>query len=130
MDRLGLGSDVVFLDGVAEEDKPALYAAALVFAWPSRYEGFGLPPLEAMAVGTPVLCANASSLPEVTGTAALSLDPDDVDGWAAALERIGQDDALRRDLAVRGRAQAARFTWEHTVEGLRRVFGLVLGYPV
>jgi len=125
---LGLteGRDALFLDWIAEEDKPALYAAAAAFVYPSRYEGFGLPPLEAMASGTPALCSNASSLPEVTGDAALLLDPEDDAAWADALARIDGDAALRADLAARGHARAATFTWDVTVAGLIRVFRGVL----
>lgn len=127
--RLGLveGRDMLFLDWIDEGDKPALYAAAIAFVFPSRYEGFGLTPLEAMASGTPVLCSDASSLPEVAGDAALLLDPDDDAAWAGALLRIDGDEALRADLAARGRARAALFRWDDTVAGLRRVFRGVLG---
>lgn len=124
--RLGLGGSVLFLDWVEEGDKPALYVAARALVYPSRYEGFGLPPLEAMAAGTPVLCSNASSLPEVVGEAGLLLDPEDVEGWAEALRRVSEDDALCADLSRRGRGQAAAFTWEHTVAGLRSVFAQAL----
>jgi len=117
---------VLFLDQIPDEDKPALYAAATAFAWPSRYEGFGLPPLEAMASGTPVLCSTSSSLPEVTGDAAIGLDPDDVDSWAEGFVRIAQDEPLRAQLAAKGRLQAAAFTWDRTVSGLRQVFRQVL----
>jgi len=124
--RLGVASETLFLDWIADEDKAALYAAATAFVFPSRYEGFGLTPLEAMAGGTPVLCSSASSLPEVTGDAALLLDPDDADEWANALVRIDADDALRADLAASGRVRAATFTWDDTVAGLLRVFHRVL----
>jgi len=124
--RLGVTSETLFLDWIADEDKAALYAAATAFVFPSRYEGFGLTPLEAMAAGTPVLCSSASSLPEVTGDAALLLDPDDAEAWANALVRIDADDALRADLAARGRARAATFTWDDTVAGLLRVFQRVV----
>ena len=124
--RLAVESDVLFLDQIPDEDKPALYAAATAFAWPSRYEGFGLPPLEAMASGTPVLCSTSSSLPEVTGDAALGLDPDDVDAWAEGFVRIAQDEPLRARLAAQGRQRAAAFTWDRTVSGLRGVFRQVL----
>jgi len=125
--QLGVASDAIFLDWIAEEDKAALYAAATAFAFPSHYEGFGLTPLEAMASGTPVLCSSASSLPEVAGDAALLLGPDDAAAWADALVRIDSDETLRADLAARGRAQAATFTWDDTVAGLLRVFHQALG---
>lgn len=124
--RLGVASETLFLDWIADEDKAPLYAAATAFVFPSHYEGFGLTPLEAMAGGTPVLCSSASSLPEVTGDAALLLDPDDADEWANALVRIDADDALRANLAARGRVRAATFTWDDTVAGLLRVFQRVV----
>jgi glycosyltransferase involved in cell wall biosynthesis len=124
--RLGLDREVLFLERPTDDDKAALYAGALAFLWPSRYEGFGLPPLEAMACGTPVVCSDASSLPEVAGDATILLSPDDVEGWAEAMRRLDADEAPRRDLAERGRRQAAQFTWERTVEGLRGVFDAVL----
>ena len=119
----------VWLGPVPEADLPALYAAATVFVFPSLYEGFGLPVLEAMACGTPVVCSNTSSLPEVVGqtieaqssasysseqTAALLVDPTDTNALAAAIARLMTDEALRRELAQRGLAQAARFSWERT----------------
>ena len=124
--QLAVESDVLFLDQIPDADKPALYAAATAFAWPSRYEGFGLPPLEAMASGTPVLCSTSSSLPEVTGDAALGLHPDDVDAWAKGFVRIAHDEPLRARLAAQGRQRAAAFTWDRTVSGLRHVFRHVL----
>jgi glycosyltransferase involved in cell wall biosynthesis len=96
---------------VPPEDLPALYSAARLFVLPSLYEGFGLPVLEAMACGTPVVCSNASCLPEVAGDAALLVEPHDVDGLAAALERVLSDEALRRVMIERGLAQVARFSW-------------------
>lgn len=93
------------------EDGPLLYRACTVFAFPSRYEGFGLPPLEAMACGAPVVVSNASSLPEVVGPAALRVAPDDLAGWAAALSRLLNSPQLRDELRRQGFAQAARFSY-------------------
>jgi len=114
--RLELGAAVRFLGPVSEADLPALYAAALAFAFPSEYEGFGLPLLEAMACGTPSMTSTTSSLPEVAGDAALLVPPTDVAAIADALTRLVTDSALRADLARRGRARALQFTWERTAE--------------
>jgi glycosyltransferase involved in cell wall biosynthesis len=102
---------VRFTGYVADEDLPAIFAAAMVFAFPSLYEGFGLPPLEAMACGTPVVCSKRSSLPEVVGDAALTVDPSDTDALRAALRRLLRDAELRAELRARGLRQAARFSW-------------------
>jgi glycosyltransferase involved in cell wall biosynthesis len=112
LSALGL-QDVVKLTGfVADEQLPALLNAAEVFAFPSHFEGFGLPPLEAMACGVPVVCSNASSLPEVVGEAGLLVAPDDLHAWVEALDRLLSDPALRQDLRGRGLARARQFTWE------------------
>ena len=95
-----------------DEDLPALYNAATLLAMPSRYEGFGLPVLEAMACGTPVVCSNTSSLPEVAGEAALLVPPDDVRAWTQAIARVWNEGALRAQMRARGFAQASYFTWE------------------
>jgi glycosyltransferase involved in cell wall biosynthesis len=97
---------------VSHADGPLLYNAATAFAYPSRYEGFGLPPLEAMACGTPAVVAAASSLPEVVGDAALRVLPDDMPGWANALWRLLADERLRAELRRRGLARAALFSYE------------------
>ncbi len=110
--RFDLENDVCFTGYVADEDLPALYSAAEAFVFPSLYEGFGLPPLEAMACGTPVITSNASSLPEVVGDAAISVDPYDIDALAAAIGRVLGDAPLRAELRARGLARAAQFTWE------------------
>lgn len=110
----GLASRVLFTEYVREEDKPALYSGATVFAFPSLYEGFGLPPLEAMACGTPVVASNTSSIPEVVGKAGVLLSPHNETGWVNALNRILQDDAYRARLAGQGLQQAKRFSWEET----------------
>ena len=97
---------------VADEDLPALYTAAEFFVFPSVYEGFGLPPLEAMACGTPVVCSNVSSLPEVVGKAALTCDPYDEAALAEALRLLHRDRELRAHLREKGLARAARFSWQ------------------
>lgn len=112
LEQLGLSESVVFTGGVPSEDLPALYSGALCFVLPSLYEGFGLPVLEAMSCGAPVITTNVSSLPEVAGDAALLVDPQDMLGLAMAMQRLCQDEALRREMSARGQAQAARFSWE------------------
>jgi glycosyltransferase involved in cell wall biosynthesis len=101
---------------VGDAHLPALYAGALVFAYPSVYEGFGLPPLEAMASGTPVLTGNRTSLPEVVGDAGLMVDPYDVDALADGLRTLLTDDALRERLRERGVERAKDFTWARAAE--------------
>jgi len=105
---------VHFVDFVPEEAKPALYRQARVFIFPSIYEGFGLPPLEALACGTPVVGSRAASLPEVVREGGILLDPDDINGMAAALVRLLTDDAFHAELRRRAIQRAARFTWETT----------------
>jgi glycosyltransferase involved in cell wall biosynthesis len=112
LSALGL-QDVVKLTGfIADEQLPALLNAAEVFAFPSYFEGFGLPPLEAMACGVPVVCSNASSLPEVVGDAGLLVPPDDPRAWVEALDQVLCDPGLRAELRGRGLARARQFTWE------------------
>jgi glycosyltransferase involved in cell wall biosynthesis len=110
--QLGLASRVRFLGYLPDEDLPALLSGAAAFVFPSLYEGFGMPVLEAMACGAPVLTASDSSLPEVAGDAALLVDPTDVHAIAAGLRQIVGDERLRADLRARGLARAAAFTWE------------------
>jgi glycosyltransferase involved in cell wall biosynthesis len=105
---------VVLPGYVAGEDLAALLSGAEAFVMPSLYEGFGLPVLEAMACGTPVICSNTSSLPEVAGDAALLIDPYDIEGWADAVMRLLTDHTLRHDLSTRGLERARSFTWENT----------------
>jgi glycosyltransferase involved in cell wall biosynthesis len=120
--ELGLENRVILPGFVPDEDLPAVYSSAEVLAFPSIYEGFGLPVLEAMACGTPVVCSNTSSLPEVAGEAAVLLAPDDVRGWEQALHQVVTDASLRLDLRQRGLAQAARFTWEATARQTQAVY--------
>jgi glycosyltransferase involved in cell wall biosynthesis len=108
--------DVILTGYVADEDLPALYRAARAFVYPSLFEGFGLPPLEAMACGTPVVTSDVTSLPEVTGDAALLIDPNDERALANAMIEIVNNDALRAELRERGIAQAKKFTWRDAAE--------------
>jgi glycosyltransferase involved in cell wall biosynthesis len=109
--KRGLDQRVHFLGFVADADLPALYSTASLFVYPSLYEGFGLPALEAMACGTPVVASNQSALPEVIGEAGLLVDPGDIEALAAAMARLLTDTSLRQKLAQAGRARAASFTW-------------------
>jgi glycosyltransferase involved in cell wall biosynthesis len=118
----GLGERVSFLGRVPDADLPPLYSAAAAFAYPSLYEGFGLPPLEALACGAPVVCSNRSSLPEVVGDAALLVDPTNHGALATALGRLLDDAALRQQLRARGLARAAEFTWERAATATARVY--------
>lgn len=110
------------LGPVAESDLPALYGSATLFVYPSRYEGFGLPPLEAMACGAPVICSHAGSLPEVVGDAALLADPDDAQALAAAIDRVFADSALRATLREAGLARAALFSWRRAAQETLAVY--------
>ncbi|MBI3977475.1 MAG: glycosyltransferase family 4 protein [Chloroflexi bacterium] len=112
--RIAASDAVVRLDFVADDDLPALITLADAAAMPSLYEGFGLPVLEAMACGCPVVCSNGSSLPEVAADAARLVDPTDVEAIADGLAAVLTDATLRKRLASAGPAQAARFTWEQT----------------
>jgi glycosyltransferase involved in cell wall biosynthesis len=120
--RLQLHKHVRFLGYLPEETLAVMYRLAGVFVFPSLYEGFGLPPLEAMASGTPVITSNASSLPEVVGDAALLVDPYDPDAIADAIRRIVSDETLRADLHRRGLARAKEFSWKQSVARVRRIY--------
>ncbi len=119
--RLGVGHRVIFTGYVPDGDLPALLSGAQLFVFPSLYEGFGLPVLEAMACEVPVVCSDTSSLPEVAGDAALLVSPTDTAGLAAAMNRVLTDPELRRTLVSRGKAQAAGFTWRRCAEQVLKV---------
>lgn len=121
-ERLDVGESVRFLPGVSEAELPALYAGAELFVYPSLYEGFGLPPLEAMACGAPVVCGDRSSLPEVVGDAALLTDVRDPKALASAIGRALADQALREWLRAAGLRRAASFSWRRTAEATLRVY--------
>ncbi|MET0650654.1 MAG: glycosyltransferase family 1 protein [Pyrinomonadaceae bacterium] len=121
-----LGESVLLTGYVSEGDLPALYTGALLFAYPSFYEGFGLPPLEAMSCGAPVLTGNLTSLPEVVGDAGLTVDPFDPDALAGGLARLIDDDALRADLRRRGLERARHFDWRDTARMTLQVYRRVM----
>ncbi len=114
--QLGLQDRVRLIGRVSDADLPRWYSACAVMAYPSLYEGFGLPPLEAMACGAPVVTSNVTSLPEVVGEAGITVAPTDVRALAEALHRVLSDDALRADLRAKSLARAAQFTWQRTAE--------------
>lgn len=113
---LGLSDDVRFIGWVDEAHKPALYRGAACAVFPSRYEGFGLPVLEALACGAPLVTSNAASLPELLGDAGFALDPDDVQALAGAILACLVDASLATELRRRGPEQAARFRWTQTAQ--------------
>lgn len=114
--NLGLTERVVLTGYVPDADLPVLVSGALAFVYPSLHEGFGLPVLEAMACATPVVCSNASSLPEVAGNAALLVDPLDTESLAEAIGRVVIDERLRRTLVERGSKQIQRFSWQRCAQ--------------
>lgn len=114
--RHGLGDEVRLLGPVADEDLPLLYHAADLFAFPSLYEGFGLPPLEAMACGLPVVASGAAALPEAVGEAALLVEPEDTASLAAGLARAMRDEGLRQELSRAGLERVRCFSWERSAD--------------
>lgn len=124
--RQGLEGRVHFIGFVDDADLPALYSAADLFLFPSLYEGFGLPILEAMGCATAVIASDASSLPEVAGDAAVLLPPDDRVGWTAALDRLLADDAARRRLAEAGRRHSRAFSWQTAAQQLLTIYHQLL----
>jgi glycosyltransferase involved in cell wall biosynthesis len=125
--ELGLEPAVVFTGFVSQEDLNALYSAATVFAFPSLAEGFGLPVLEAMACGAPVVGSKASAVPEAVGAAGLVADAQDPEAFADALARVLRDDALRAGLREKGLHRAREFSWERTAEGTLAVYRELAG---
>ncbi len=125
INRLELDNFVRWIGMVDEEDKPVLYRNAETFVFPSRYEGFGFGPLEAMACGTPVVTSNSTSLPEVVGSAAFAVDPDDEREMAGAIIASVIEEPLRAELRSKGLEQAARFSWQKTATETALVYDLV-----
>lgn len=126
VERLGLEERVLFLGYVPEEDLPALYNLADLFVYPSLYEGFGLPPLEAMACGTPVVVSDTSSLPEVVGDGALLVPPRDVEALGEAMEKVLSDPPLREELRRKGLERAKRFRWGEAAKRLLALYERVV----
>ncbi len=126
VEELGLTDHVRFPGYVLYEEQPLWYGGATAFVYPSTYEGFGLPVLEAMACGAPVVTSTASSLPEAAGDAALFVDCRDEEALAAAIERLAGDPVLRADLARRGPARAALFPWSRTADETARVYARMI----
>ncbi|HEV3485160.1 MAG TPA: glycosyltransferase family 1 protein [Vicinamibacterales bacterium] len=124
--RYKLHKHVRFFGFVPDRTLAVLYRLARVFVFPSLYEGFGLPPLEAMASGTPVITSNVSSLPEVVGEAAFLIDPYSPEAIADAMRRLLSDESLRADLRARGLLRAREFSWERSVARVRQIYDEVL----
>jgi len=114
-----------FAGYVVDDDLPALYSLATLFAFPSHYEGFGIPVLESMACGTPVICANNSSLPEIAGDAALLIEATDTEALADAMHQLVIDTSLREGLIQRGYEQARKFEWEEAARRLLDVYSMI-----
>jgi glycosyltransferase involved in cell wall biosynthesis len=123
----GMEERMIHVEYVNEEDLLLLYNACGLFVYPSIYEGFGLPVIEAMACGTPVACSNVTSLPEVAGEAALYFDPLSVEEMAGAIAKAVQDEKLRDELSRAGRERASTFSWKKAAERMHDVFREVLG---
>ncbi len=130
LDHLELHKDVHFTGYLPEEDLPAIYNGADLFVFPSLYEGFGLPVLEAMACGTPVVTSNRSSLPEVAGEAALLVEPDDENAIAIAIQQILSDRTLAEELVLKGMERAREFSWQRTARETIAVYEEVLGEKI
>ena len=118
----GIEKEVIFTGYVEEQDKPYLYQMASLFMFPSLYEGFGMPVLEAMAAGVPVITSNTSSLPEVAGDAAILIDPYDIEGMAMAIEAVLCNEAMRQELIHRGYNQVKKFNWDDSAQKLYRIY--------
>jgi len=122
VDELKLTKKVIFTGYIQEEDKPVLLSGAAVYCFPSVYEGFGLPALEAMVCGTPVVASNTSSIPEVTGKAALLVSPHDEEGWIRAIQSILRDYKLAARLRADGLEQAKKFSWASAAQETLKVY--------
>ena len=122
IDALNLGDEVIFTERVSNEELAAYYSNAECFVFPSLYEGFGFPPLEAMSCGCPVISSNVSSLPEVVGEAAIQVNPHDIDGLAKAIQEVLTNENLRGKMIHEGFKQAQKFSWEHAAQETLEVY--------
>ena len=123
--NLDITRDAIFLDYIPDIELARYYSSAILLAYPSLYEGFGLPPAEAMACGCPVVTSNISSLPEVVGDAGLLVDPYSTQSLAQAMRRVLTEDKLRDEMIVKGLEQAKKFSWEKTIEQTLEVYDKV-----
>jgi len=126
--KMKLTKSVRHLGYIPHNHKVLLMKEAIAFVFPTLYEGFGLPVLEAMQMGVPVLSTNTSSIPEVSGSAAMLCDPNDVDGFAEGMQRLLTDEALRKTMSVNGKLQAQKFSWEKTAKQTLEVYKKVTSY--
>ena len=126
IDKLGIKKEVFFSGKLTDAELINLYSGALAFIFPSVYEGFGLPPLEAMACGVPVACSNSASLPEVVGDSALLFDPYTVDSIADAIIKITFDQKLRSSLTEKGRRRVRNFSWDSTATNILEVYNKII----
>lgn len=126
VEALGLQNDILYLGYVSGEDLPGIYSLATAFVFPSLYEGFGLPPLEAMACGTPVLTSDRSSLAEVCGEAALLVNPNSEEAIAEGLNLLLRDEALQHELSRRGLQHVKRYSWERAAQETAKVYRRIL----
>ena len=120
--ELELITNIIFFDNFTEKELPLLYNLAKLFVFPSYYEGFGLPPLEAISCGTPVITSNRASLPEVVGDSAIIVEPDDANGLAKAMERVLTDEGLRKQMSQKGIEQSKIFSWERAAKETLNVY--------
>jgi glycosyltransferase involved in cell wall biosynthesis len=122
IDSLNLNGRVIFTEVVSKKNLRAYYSNTKCLVLPSLYEGFGFPPLEAMACGCPVITSNSSSLPEVVGEAAIKVPPQDIEGLAEALKKVLTNKELRKSLIAKGKAQAVKFSWDQAAEKTLEVY--------
>ena len=126
IDKNGISENIIFTDYIDDDEMPAMYSKAKIFAYPSYYEGFGLPILEALSCGTPVICSNVSSIPEVVGDAAIMVDPDDVKGFADAIRLLDTDEVMHKTFSEKALKQADKFAWQKTADETLKVYEKVL----